>query len=90
MMRKRKREKGNGNGRVPACPHCGAGADGATIGIYWSYDERCWRCIICGYRGYENVLRPKRRADIVAERIWDEILDALDQEERNPIGKRYP
>jgi len=89
MMRKRERVNGKGNGQAPACPHCGAGKDGVTLGLFWDFDEHCWRCIMCGYRGYERVLRVKSKAEIVAERIWDEVLEALDREERDQIVKSY-
>lgn len=82
-MRRRTNDIWKENGHALACPHCGAGEDGVTLGLYWDYDERCWRCIICGYRGYEPVLRPKSKAEIVAERVWDEILDALDNEKNS-------
>lgn len=68
-----------------ACPHCGTGADGVTLGLVWDYYEHCWRCVICGYRGYEHLLRPKTKAEVVAERIWDEILDGLDEEENQSL-----
>jgi len=35
------------------CPHCKTSADGNVISLFWEYRERSWRCIICGYRGYE-------------------------------------
>jgi rubredoxin len=86
MMRKRKRDNGKCNGQALTCPHCGAGADGVTLGLHWDFDEHCWRCIMCGYRGYEHVLRPRSKAEVVAERIWDEILDELDKaDNRRPV-----
>ena len=78
-MRKRKHNNWKENGHAPACPHCGAGADGVTLGLFWYFDEHCWRCIMCGYRGYKHP-RPKTRAEIVAERIWDQVLEALERE----------
>lgn len=78
------KKNGNGreNNRALACPHCGTGGDEKTVGLYWDSDERCWRCVICGYRGYEHAIKPRAKAEIVAERLWDEILDALDEENK--------
>jgi hypothetical protein len=67
------------NRHALACPHCRAGADGMTVGLYWDFDDGCWQCIICGYREYERLphgVRPN-----AAERIWDDCFDALDKEE---------
>jgi|GEM_PF-2603192 len=89
MMRKRKRDNGKGNGQALTCPHCGAGVDGVTLGLHWDFDEHCWRCIMCGYRGYEHVLRTRSRAEVVAERRWDEVLDELDREEHIQPVHRY-
>jgi len=69
------------NGRRPGCPHCGAGADAVTVGLYWNFEDHCWQCIICGYRGYERVQHRRSPAVIIAERLWDEVLDTLDQED---------
>ena len=80
-MKKRKNFKSKENGRASTCPHCGAGADGITLGLYWDFDEHCWRCVICGYRGYEDVLRPKSKAEIAAERVWDDVLNFPEKEE---------
>jgi rubredoxin len=80
-MRKRKNDKWKENGHALTCPHCGAGAGGATLGLFWDFDERCWRCIMCGYRQYKVSDRPQTKSEIVAERVWDEILDALEREE---------
>ncbi len=82
-MRRRTNDKWIENGDPSPCPHCGAGADGVTVGLYWDLDDHCWRCIICGYRGYEPILRQKSKAEIVKERIWDEILDTLDKEKNS-------
>jgi rubredoxin len=81
----RKNYKWKGNGHSLTCPHCGAGADGITLGLFWDLHDRCWRCIICGYRQYKNAERPKTRNEIVAERIWDQILDALDKEDNKDL-----
>ncbi len=76
-MRKRKSHNWKGNGHALACPHCGAGANGMTLGLFWDYYDQCWRCIMCGYREYKHTKRPRTKAEIVAERIWDEVLDAM-------------
>lgn len=78
MNRKNGNERENDH--ALACPHCGAGGDEKTVGLYWDSSGRCWRCIACGYRGYEHTIRPRTKAEIVAERLWDETLDALDEE----------
>lgn len=69
------------NSHAIACPHCGAGTDRVTVGLSWDFNDDCWRCVICGYRGYERMIRPRTKAEVVAERLWDEILDAVDDEE---------
>jgi rubredoxin len=81
MMRKRKSDNGKRNRQALVCPHCGAGADGVTLGLFWDLHDHCWRCIMCGYREYKHTERPRTKAEIVAERIWDEILDTLEREE---------
>lgn len=68
------------NGHALACPHCGAGTDRVTVGLSWDFNDHCWRCVICGYRGYEHSIKPRGKAEIVAESIWDQVLDALDKE----------
>ena len=80
----RKRNNGNGieKGYSLACPHCHAGADGVTLGLYWAFNEHCWRCVICGYREFERARRPSTRTEIIAEKLWDEVLVALEKEER--------
>ena len=88
-MRRATNDKWKENGHALACPHCRAGEDGVTVGLYWDFDAHCWRCFTCGYRGYEQVLRQRNKAEIVAERIWDEILDALDKEENSPTAHNY-
>jgi len=70
-------------GHLKACPHCGIGEDGVTLGPYWDFNEECWRCIICGYRAYEEALCYKSKAEIMADKLWDEVLDALDKEENS-------
>jgi rubredoxin len=80
MMRKRKGDNGKGNRKAPACPYCGAGADGTTLGLTWDYIDHCWHCVICGYRDYEQPRTPKTRAEIMAEKIWDQINFMLDKE----------
>jgi hypothetical protein len=78
-MNKKNGNRGENN-HTPACLHCGAGGDEKTVGLYWDTDEHCWRCVICGYRGYEHTIRPRTKAEIIAERLWDEIVDTLDEE----------
>jgi hypothetical protein len=56
-MRKRKTGNWKENGHPPACPHCRTGGDGVLVGLFWDFNERCWRCVICGYRGFEGVVR---------------------------------
>jgi len=60
-MRKQKEHKWKENGHPPPCPHCGAGGDGVTVGLYWDYDEHFWQCIICGYRGYDGMTGAKEK-----------------------------
>ena len=60
-----------------------------TVGLYWEFDEHCWQCIICGYQGYEQVSRSRNKVEIVAARIWDEILDSLDKEENRQTAHHY-
>ena len=67
------------NGQTMHCPHCGAGADGATVGVYWSSKDLCWKCVICGYRKYR--LQQRKKTEVRNEKIWDEIFDAIDEEE---------
>lgn len=83
----------NGNGKEKtnplACPHCGAGEDENTVGLFWDFNEHCWHCVICGHRVYEQTLQPKSQIGVVAETIWDdwdEVLDAIDEstEQGNP------
>lgn len=76
---KRKTENGKESDHALTCPHCSAGEGEKTVGPYWDSDERCWRCVICGYRGYEHAIKSRTKAEIVAERLWDEMLDALDE-----------
>src|SRR5437016_1111255 len=77
-MRRTTNDKWKENGHVLACPHCRAGADGVTLGLYWGFDDHCWQCIICGYREYEQTSRQMSEAERVANRIWDECFDASD------------
>ena len=88
-MRRTTKSNWKENGHASACPHCKAGADGVTVGLYWDFDAHCWRCFICGYRGYEEIVRPKTKAEIVAERIWDETFDDLDDEKRSQTAHHY-
>lgn len=78
-MRNGKRNNARERNEELACPHCGAGSDGETLGLFWDFVEHCWRCIMCGYRGYE-CQRPKTNAGVMAEKEWDEINAMLDQE----------
>jgi len=71
------------------CPHCGAGVDGATVGLYWDFDDRCWQRIMCGCRVYEQVLRLRSEAEIAAERVWDEIFDDLNDEKSGYTAHHY-
>ena len=71
------------NRQALPCPHCGSGADESTVGLYWSNQEHCWQCVICGYRKFKQRPEPKGKAEIAAERMWEEILNALDEEENN-------
>ncbi len=87
---KRKIENGKENGHAPVCPHCGAGRNEKSVGLYWESDDRCWRCVVCGYRGYEHAIKPRTKAEIVAESLWDQVLDALDKEKSEQIVReRY-
>lgn len=69
------------NAKPHVCPHCGAGADGNTVGLGWDYVDQYWHCVICGYRSFERVAKPKTRAEVVAERTWDEVLDGMERED---------
>lgn len=68
------------NNHALACPHCGAGADRSTVGLFWDSNEDCFRCVICGYRGHEQKLQPKTQALIASENIWDQLMEAIDKE----------
>jgi len=82
-------DKWQDNGDPSACPHCGAGADRITVGLYWDFDERCWHCIICGCRAYEQALCLMSEAEIEAERVWDRICDELDDVKDNRMIHHY-
>jgi rubredoxin len=86
-MRNRKNDKWKENGHALICPHCGVGADGVTLGLFWDLHDRCWRCIICGYRQYRDAERPRTQAEIVAERIWDAVIEELEKEQLILMGK---
>lgn len=79
---RRQIKKGKETDHALVCPHCGAGGDEKTVGLYWESDERCWRCVICGYRGYEHTIRSRTKTETVAESLWDQVLDALDEENK--------
>lgn len=83
---KRKNENGKETDHALTCPHCGTGGDEKTVGLYWETDERCWRCVICGFREYEHTIGPQKKAEIVAESIWDQVLDALDKENSGQLA----
>jgi len=76
-MTKTTSHKRKENGHALACPYCRAG-------MYWDFQDRCWFCIICGYRD-EQVLRLRNMVEIVAGQVWAEIFDNLDEE--NSIQK---
>jgi hypothetical protein len=88
-MRRTISDKRKKNGHALACPHCRAGVDGVTAGLYWGFQDHCWQCIICGYRAYEQVLRLRNEAEIAAEKIWDEIFDDLDDEKSGQTAHHY-
>lgn len=48
---------GKTKGLSPGCPHCGSGGNGVVVGPFWDFSNQCWRCAICGYRGYAQALR---------------------------------
>ena len=77
------------NGHALACPHCRAGLDGVTVGLYWDFYDHCWQCIICGYRAYEQVLRLRSEVQIVAESVWDEIFDEMNDEKTSQTAHHY-
>lgn len=87
---KRNTENGKETDHALTCPHCGAGEDEKTVGLFWDSDERCWRCVICGYREYEHALRQQTQAEIVAESLWDRLLDALDEEKGEHFVSEHP
>lgn len=75
----KKKVKGwNNSGHPLACPHCGAGVDGNTLGLYWDFYEHCWRCIICGYRKYKHATQSKSKKEIEQERLLEQVMDSLD------------
>jgi hypothetical protein len=41
---------------VAGCPHCRSGKDGMTLGLFWEPGERCWCCVICGYRAFADLM----------------------------------
>lgn len=87
---KRKTENGKESGHPLTCPHCGTGENEKTVGLYWESDERCWRCVTCGYRRYEHTIRPRTKAEIVAESIWDQVMEALDRDnEKTHVFNNY-
>jgi hypothetical protein len=43
--------------------------------MYWDFQDRCWLCIICGYREHEQALRLRNMVEIVSARVWDEIFE---------------
>jgi len=83
-MKEAKRNNGREERAPNECPHCGAGADGVTVGLFWDFGDHCWRCVTCGFRVYEHAARPRTQAEIVAEKLWDEVLYALDSEDGEP------
>ena len=54
-------------GHAAACRYCRGG-------MYWDYQERCWLCILCGYREHNKSLKLKRMAEVVTARVWNEIF----------------
>ena len=81
--------KGKEKRHALACPHCRAGMDEMTVGLFWDFQDHCWQCVICGYRVYEQVLRLRSAAEMVAERVWDEICDELDDEKLSQTTRHY-
>ncbi|MCC6545365.1 MAG: hypothetical protein IT392_12860 [Nitrospirae bacterium] len=75
---KKNGKRSKNNGRQLTCPHCGAGADGNTVGLYWDFQEYCWKCVICGYREYEHASRSKSMKELEQELLLDQIMDSLD------------
>src|SRR6185295_14473061 len=74
-MRKTTNDKRQDNGEPSACPHCGAGGDRITVGLYWDLNECCWHCFVCGCRAYEEAVC----LTSTAESLWDRICDDLDE-----------
>jgi hypothetical protein len=35
------------------CPHCRSGNRVGTLAVFWVTGDDCWRCVFCGFRGYE-------------------------------------
>jgi len=35
------------------CPHCRSGDRVGTLAVHWVSGDDCWRCVFCGFRGYE-------------------------------------
>ncbi len=71
-------ECGVGTVAALACPHCRAGDDGQTLGLFWDETEGAWRCMLCGHRTFDR--RRMSCAEMMGERLWDRIIDLLDRE----------
>jgi len=52
MKRKMNGHRESMKNTVTGCPHCRAGKDGTTLALFWEAGERCWCCVICGYRSF--------------------------------------
>jgi len=63
------------NGQL-ICPHCRAGEDEISLGLFWDLSEKAWRCIACGHRSYER--RPKTQAQLLEDLVWDRVLESLE------------
>lgn len=63
-----------------SCPHCRAGEDGNSVGLFWDLNEKAWRCISCGHRSYER--KQRTQAQLLEELVWDQVLESMDPLEK--------
>ena len=61
------------------CPHCHAGNNGLTVGLYWDINEEAWRCFECGHRIYEKKI--KTQAQLLEDLKWERVFATFENEE---------
>ena len=54
------------------CPHCHAGNNGLTVGLYWDINEEAWRCFECGHRIYEKKIITQ--AQLLEDLKWERVF----------------